>query len=473
VTDLAPFAGRFHPLLVHFPIALLLLAAVLRLIEGRFAASDVVPNSSYRWSRLVLGLGALTAVCAASTGWLLGNSGGYAGDAFAWHQQLGIAVAITATLAVAAAHLPGRAWRRAEPALLATAVALLMPASHFGATLTHGEGFLTEYAPPFVKRFLGDASGAVPGARLAGRSPDRIVVFTDLVAPVLKAQCVPCHGPSKAQGGLRLDTADGLSKGGDHGRVVTTGRAASSELVRRVFLPASHDDAMPPKGHRSLSPADAALVRWWVDAGARFDLTLADAEVAPEVLPTIEAATGEVQRGGPTIPSVAVNEAAPDALAAVTAQGFSVVRIADGRPFLHVHSTNAASRITDTSLAVLGRIAPQVLWLDIGGTGVSDRGLAEVARLLNLTRLHLQHTQVGDAGMAHLTGLQRLEYLNLYGTAVTDGGLAPLSSLKRLRALYVWETGVTPGGVSRLQAALPRLTIETGVGAVAQRGSTK
>ena len=91
-----------------------------------------------------------------------------------------------------------------------------------------------------------------------------------------------------------------------------------------------------------------------------------------------------------------------------------------------------------------------------------------IATLPNLTRLHLQHTEVGDGGVALLAALQRLEYLNLYGTAVTDEGLVPLSSLKRLRALYVWETGVTPAGISRLQAALPRLTIETGAGAVAQ-----
>ena len=40
VTDLASFAGRFHPLLVHFPIALLLLAALLRAIEGRLSWFD-------------------------------------------------------------------------------------------------------------------------------------------------------------------------------------------------------------------------------------------------------------------------------------------------------------------------------------------------------------------------------------------------------------------------------------------------
>ena len=473
MTDLAQFAGRFHPLLVHFPIALLLLAALLRLIEGRLAWFDDRRDPSYRWSRLVLGLGALTAIASASTGWLLGTSGGYAGDAFGWHQWLGIAVAVAATLALGAAYVPGRRWRRAEPTLLAVAVALMVPATHFGATLTHGEGFLTEHAPLLIRQLVGETAGRSSGARLAWRAPERIVVFRDLVAPVFKAQCVSCHGPTSGEGGLRLDTSDGLARGGDDGPVIAAGRAASSELVQRIFLPRSHEDAMPPKGHRPLSPADAALVRWWVNGGARFDLTLADAEIAPEVLPTIEAVAGPVQQGGPTLPAVAVPEAQTDAIAAVTAQGFSVVRIAGGRPFLHVHSTNAASRITDTSLTVLGRVAPQVLWLDLGGTRVSDRGLAEVARLPNLTRLHLQHTEVSDGGVAHLTGLQRLEYLNLYGTAVTDEGLAPLSSLTRLRALYVWETGVTPAGVSRLQAALPRLTIETGVSAVARSGSAQ
>ncbi len=188
---------------------------------------------------------------------------------------------------------------------------------------------------------------------MAGRPPERIVVFTDLVAPVLASNCVSCHGPVKVEGGLRLDTADGVSKGGDDGKVVTAGRAASSELVRRIFLPESHEDAMPPKGHRTLSPADAALVRWWVDAGARFDLTLEEAEIAPEILPAVEALTGPLQRGGPTLPTVAVADASPGALALVKAEGFSVARVADGRPFLHVHSTNAASRITDASLRAL------------------------------------------------------------------------------------------------------------------------
>jgi hypothetical protein len=355
---------------------------------------------------------------------------------------------------------------------MTAAAVLLLPAGHLGASLTHGEGYFTEHAPAIVKRLLGTASDGADG-RLVGRPLERVVVFTDLVAPVLAANCVSCHGPARVQGGLRLDTSDGLVKGGDNGRVVTAGRASASELVRRIYLPATHEDAMPPKGHRTLSPADAGLIRWWVESGARFDLTLEEAEIAPDVLSTIEAQVGPLQRGGPTMPAIAVAEATPGALAAVKAEGFSVVRIADGRPFLHVHSTNAASRITDTSLRALTGVAPQVLWLDLGGTRVSDGGLADIARLPNLTRLHLQHTAVGDTGLAHLTELQRLEYLNLYGTAITDEGLAALSSLKRLRALFVWETRVTPSGLSRLRTALPRVTIEAGAEAVAQSGSAR
>ena len=164
-----------------------------------------------------------------------------------------------------------------------------------------------------MKRFLGSASGPGAGARLAGRAPDRILLYADLVAPVLETQCVSCHGPAKVEGGLRLDTAEGITKGGDDGPVIAAGRLESSELLRRIFLPRSHEDAMPPKGHRALSPADAALIRWWVDSGARFDLTLEDAEIAPEVLPVIEALAGPIQRGGPTLPAVAVAEASTEA----------------------------------------------------------------------------------------------------------------------------------------------------------------
>jgi len=204
------------------------------------------------------------------------------------------------------------------------------------------------------------------------------------------------------------------------------------------------------------------LLRWWIGQGARADLMLADADVTPEVTPIIEAMVGPLDRGGPALPSDRVATASKDAIAAVTATGLSVEPIGGETPFLHVHASNGPSRIGDAALGPLSRIAPQVAWLDLGATKVTDQGLASLAGLPNLTRLHLQRTAIGDAGLAHLAKLTHLEYLNVYGTKVTDEGLKPLAGIKTLRSIYVWQTGVTAGGIASLKAALPRATIESG-----------
>src|SRR5882672_4886052 len=44
--------------------------------------------------------------------------------------------------------------------------------------------------------------------------------FEKNVRPLLHASCVPCHGPEKQKGGLRLDSKAALLKGGDSGAVL-------------------------------------------------------------------------------------------------------------------------------------------------------------------------------------------------------------------------------------------------------------
>ena len=453
MSDPALFLGRFHPLIVHFPIALLILALLLEWLAARRRIAGAATISG-----VVLWLGAMSAVVSAIAGLLLGSSGTYAGDVYDRHMIVGLAVATTSTVAALMWSLRDRGprWVRVQRTLLVVSVCLLVPAGHLGATLTHGEGFLVEYAPASLRSLLG--AGTRPAVRPAGP----IVVYDTFVAPALHARCETCHGPAKVEGGLRLDTVAALLKGGDDGPVVSPGRADASDVVRRVLLPQTHDDAMPPKGHRPLAPSEALLLRWWIDQGARADLMLADADVTPEVTPIIEAMVGPLDRGGPALPSDRVAAASEDAIAAVTATGLSVEPIGGGTPFLHVHATNGPSRIGDAALGPLARIAPQVAWLDLGATKVTDQGLASLAGLPHLTRLHLQRTAIGDAGLAHLAKLTHLEYLNVYGTKVTDEGLKPLAGIKTLRSIYVWQTGVTAGGIASLKAALPKATIESG-----------
>ena len=468
MTELWPFVGRFHPLLVHFPIGFLVLAGAVWLLawRARRRAADVTAGDAAPWfERAVpplLAIGALSALVAAATGYLLGTSGGYAGETYLRHQFAGFVVAASATVTALAAYVRGAAggrfWRRVSGATLAVTLTAVVTAGHLGATLTHGEAYLTEHAPAPLRRVLAWA-GLDAAAPPAAPALETALVYASLVEPVLRSRCIACHGAARAEGRLRFDSPEALMKGGEDGAVVSPGRADRSEIVRRLWLPPSHADAMPPSGQRPLAPAEAALIRWWIDRGARFDAKVVDAEMSPEVLPAIEAIFGPVARGGPTVPRVTLPPPDRGALAKLTALGVAVVPVAAGTPLLHVHATNARTTFDDQSLKLLEPIAAYVLWLDVSRTRVTDAGLVSVAKLPNLTRLDLNHTGVTDAGLARLASLTHLESLNLYGTVITDAGLDRLKGLTRLRTLHLWQTQVTPEGVARLRSTLPAAAI--------------
>ena len=100
--------------------------------------------------------------------------------------------------------------------------------------------------------------------------------FRKDVQPILKQNCVVCHSGDSAVGGLRMDSPEGLLKGGEAGKVITPGSAAKSLLVQRVT-----EKSMPPEG-APLSDKDIATITAWVDQGANIDAPAA-AVKAPSV----------------------------------------------------------------------------------------------------------------------------------------------------------------------------------------------
>ena len=458
MTDLVAFAGHLHPLLVHLPIGFLVLAGALALLARRERLAGVQAAVGP-----ALTLGAAAAAGAALAGLLLGASGGYAGATFVWHRRLGV------TLAVAAA-LTAWTWRRgarspkgpflsASRTLLAVTLGLLVVTAHLGGTLTHGEGYLTEHAP--FLRFWGVDRGP--------RDAAQVRIYDDLVQPVLLSRCASCHGADGARGGLRLDSREGIAKGGESGAAFTAADPDRSELIRRIRLPSSHTDAMPPRGDAGLTVAESELLRWWIAQGAPFDETLADVEVPAHVLPIAESVAGPIAPRQPAVLRLEVAPADESAVRAVEALGVSVTPLAAETSLLSVHGTHLGDAFGDAQLQTVAAIGPQVTWLDLSGTGVSDRGLAALRRFPNLTRLHLDRTGITDAGLVHVATLERLEALNLYGTSITDAGLAHLSGLERLRSLYVWQTGASPAGVERLRTSNPRLEVEFGLSVADER----
>jgi len=108
-------------------------------------------------------------------------------------------------------------------------------------------------------------------------SQDPDVFFESRIRPVLVKNCYACH--TKAEmGGLRIDTRDGLLRGGKSGPAIVAGAPAESLLLRAV----EHQNPqlkMPPQG--KLKPAEIDDLRTWIRQGAVFPTNTAAAKLDP------------------------------------------------------------------------------------------------------------------------------------------------------------------------------------------------
>src|SRR5262249_44972760 len=85
--------------------------------------------------------------------------------------------------------------------------------------------------------------------------------------------CLECHGSQEPEAKLVLESFDLLMKGGESGAVVVPGRSEESLLVRLIEGRVEKDGKkliMPPgKKREKLKPEQIALIRAWIDAGAK------------------------------------------------------------------------------------------------------------------------------------------------------------------------------------------------------------
>src|SRR5688572_7673549 len=84
---------------------------------------------------------------------------------------------------------------------------------------------------------------------------------------LLQAKCVSCHGATKMSD-LDLRESGAILKGGKRGPSVVPGNAAASLLYKAV---AREGDLHMPPGKTALSAAEIAVLRDWINAGARLE----------------------------------------------------------------------------------------------------------------------------------------------------------------------------------------------------------
>lgn len=132
--------GRMHPLLVHFPIALVMVAVAAEL------AGPIAGQAQWRTVAAVnLRVAAAFAVVTSIAGWRLAAASVDVTPLLQWHRWLGVAAAATtvaAALATTGANARSLIVSRIYRGALICAAAFVAAAAHLGGLLVWGADFL-------------------------------------------------------------------------------------------------------------------------------------------------------------------------------------------------------------------------------------------------------------------------------------------------------------------------------------------
>ncbi|MBX2816175.1 MAG: hypothetical protein KTR24_09260 [Saprospiraceae bacterium] len=440
--------GRFHPVIVHLPIGMLILAALLQLFWGKRA----------EWQKFIkttLMIGFFAAIIACICGWVLANEGGYHDRSLFIHRWAGIGVAIVAFLM----------WRwhtKKETARYRTLAHLAMVGGlaytgHLGGNMTHGIGYTVEDAPGLLQKMAGYDGRPT---HTAYSDPDSVRIYHDLVKPFVDKKCTTCHNQYLTKGGLDVSSDSLFREGGRNGDVL--GPAAESEFYRRVTMDDYSRKFMPPKGD-PLSYQEIKLLGWWLDNGSDFDKTVAEAEHPKEIQAILMDRYGLDTKPKTFLEKTKVDPVSQEIMDRLTALGFGVNQLAQDNYFLDVRWRDVDTLNVNDAIPALEEVAPNVAWLDLSKAGVQDGSLSSIGKLKNMVRLKLDNNEITDQNIADLNGLQHLESLNLYNTQVTDAAISELKKLSGLKRLYLWLSQVTVAGKEEMEAAIPEIDVNLGI----------
>jgi uncharacterized protein DUF1549/uncharacterized protein DUF1553/cytochrome c len=130
-------------------------------------------------------------------------------------------------------------------------------------------------------RHKAEAMGSQTNHAEAARSRQQAAVprrprvdFDRQIKPIIEKNCLECHSAEKRKGGLSLATYGDALDGGRNGAAIRPGESARSIMVQRVL---GRIEPQMPKDEDPLPPSTIALIRRWIDEGARETPTSAPA----------------------------------------------------------------------------------------------------------------------------------------------------------------------------------------------------
>lgn len=432
--------GVVHPLLVHFPIALLLLALLLE-VYGLSAS-----GKKYKASiPLITFLGGIGAIFSALSGYLLMNQGDYEISSVELHRNWGIALAIGSSLLIALYRFPPKIPHIHLLGQGALSI-LVLVTGHLGGNLTHGEDFLSLDKPKKEPKQIAFNQDAF--------------VYADIIAPIFEEKCVSCHGKTKQKGKLKLDQIQQVLKGGKNGFYHDSEKGKIALMSHRMRLPLSDKEHMPPRGKTQLTEKEIVIIEKWLSLGASPTLILKDLQLSEEVASsTLEEKNVAKTADWPSVPDLST--VSETMLAPLRNRGIVVLPLASGHPLLQINCQSIAD-FSDADGELFKGLEKNIASIRLSGSKISDKSLKWISALPNLSKLYLDNTLITDDGIALLKNTAELRYLNLVGTSITEKGILALGSLPYLKSVYLYQSEVKMEDIAEIQQRLPKVYFDLG-----------
>jgi len=426
--------GRMHPLILHFPVVLLVFYILWQL---RFIRKFQTEQSKSIAEILLLAAAASAAVTALF-GLLLSKEEGYDPDALAFHKYTGVSLSFVSFI-----------WcvliKKFDKVKIANAImslvvfALLLITGDLGAGITHGKDYLI--AP------------ILPKQEPRQVALEEAVVFTDMVQPILQSKCISCHNNKKAKGELIMETPAQILKGGKDGKLWDSIDVDASLLLKRIHLPEEDEKHMPPQGKPQLSQQEMNILYYWLKDSSNFTIKVTD-------LPTADTLRMMALAIFKTNVEEKYEFAAADekTVKQLSNNNRVIVPLALNSPALAVDFYNSQNYDAQ-SLKDLLKLKEQVVSINLAHMPATDDDIATLAQFINLRKLNLNFSKVTGKSIGQLNKLANLKELSLSGTDINLNDLNGLHSFPKLKDVYVWNTPITDEAAKNIKA---NYTVQTG-----------
>jgi len=425
IPEYVGWIGRWHPLVLHFPIVLILVTVI------QYWRKD----SYFEW---YLNVTTFLTFITAITGFLLSIEDAAKGNLILTHQWLGISTAYL--MAFWYWIIQNKQPKYLPPILIqAVLVILIVITGHYGGMVTHGKDFLS----------LSEKEEA----ELIS-IPDDPIVFTHVIQPILKGKCVKCHNTNKAKGELILSDFESISKGGKSGVIIDHNDPGKSKLLASISLPLEEEGHMPPLDEEQLTDDEMTLISEWISKDGSGELKLSDLEATDPSYVLIEKLISDSK----SYRWASLLDISDDEIEKLSSNYIRILRFYSGSNALQVivypHENYKAS-----SISSLKPIARNIIELNFSGIPVQEQELEFIDLCENLEKLNLSNTPIDDEGIKSLRKPEKLTELKIYNSNISDIVLDQIAQFPGLSSLYVYNTDVTEDGIGRLMKTKSELTI--------------